>query len=70
MGFSKDAELIPQLGVDLALDPILAARARRAVALREDISAEERYELLEMLGLVEEGDLNDSACGEADRREA
>lgn len=39
----------------VAVDEVLIEKAKRTVALREEIPAAERYELLEMLGLVGDG---------------
>lgn len=39
----------------IAVDEVLIEKAKRTVALREEIPAAERYELLEMLGLVGDG---------------
>lgn len=39
----------------VAIDEVLIEKAKRTVALREEIPAAERYELLEMLGLVGDG---------------
>lgn len=63
MAFEREVETLPILSDELKLDPVLAHRARRTVALREEMTGEERYELLEMLGLID----HDSACGEAGR---
>lgn len=39
----------------VAVDEVLIEKAKRTVAMREEIPAAERYELLEMLGLVGDG---------------
>lgn len=38
-----------------AVDEVLIEKARRTVALREEMSLDERYEVMEMLGLVGDG---------------
>ena len=52
LAFDRERETLPILGSELALDAALAAKARRAVALREEMSVDERYEIMEMLGLI------------------
>lgn len=49
-----DAEKQVMAG-SVAVDEVLIEKAKRTVAMREEIPAAERYELFEMLGLVGDG---------------
>lgn len=52
LAFDREVETLPILSGELELNEVLAIRARRAVALRVEMTPEQRYEMLEMLGLV------------------
>ena len=46
------------MGAGAGIDQILVERAKRTVALREEMSPAERYDLMEMLGLVGDGSVD------------
>jgi hypothetical protein len=53
VGFhSRDDCTVPVTMDSVVIDPIVAKRAMHAVALRTEMGVEERYDILEMLGLV------------------
>jgi hypothetical protein len=53
MGFhSKNETTVPVTLDGVVIDPVVAKRAMRAVARRTEMGVDERYEILEMLGLA------------------
>jgi hypothetical protein len=52
MGLLGKEDVVPVTLDGVVIDPVTAGRAMRAVALRTEMSVDERYGALEMLGLV------------------
>lgn len=55
MGFDKERQV---MGAGAGVEMAVIEKAKRTVALREEMSLDERYEVMEMLGLVGDGTLD------------